>query len=326
MLNRVLITGVTGFVGPHLAREVLAARPDIELWGLVRWRSSHDSIKALEGRLKLIEGDLHDSSSIRTVIERLRPDGIIHLASQSSVTASWSAPSETFQTNLLGTLNLFEAARGMVPAPRIVFVGSSEEYGEVAPEDLPVDEFTPLRPISPYAVSKAAADLLGYQAFRSYSLPVIRVRAFNHTGPGRGEQFAISNFCRQFALMKLGKIARVLRVGNLEAARDFLDVRDVAAAYRLALETGKPGEVYVVSSGESIRMSAIPEKLTRITGIEPQIEVDPERLRPSDISILKGNSSRFRALTGWAPSISIERTLEDLYQDWLSRLAAESAN
>lgn len=303
-------------------REFLEARPDVEICGLVRWRSQLDSLHPFQGRIRLVEGDLHDPSSIRDVLDRVRPTGVVHLASQSSVSASWSAPSETFQTNLIGTLNLYEALRELKIFARVVFVGSSEEFGDVRPEDLPVDESTPLRPLSPYAVSKVAADLLGYQAWRSNGLPVIRMRAFNHEGPGRGEQFAVSNFCRQFALMKLGRAEAVLHVGNLDAQRDFSDVRDVATAYRLALEFGEPGEAYVVASGTAIAMSEIPRRLARISGVTPRIEIDPARLRPSDIPALCGNSSKFRTLTGWKPRIPFDRTLEDLYLDWLDRLSA----
>jgi len=317
--RRILITGLTGFVGPHLVRELFAHQPEAELWGLVRWRSSYHSLGELADRIRFVEGDLHDAASIQAAIERARPDGLVHLAGQSSVTASWSAPTETIQTNLLGTLAVLEALRLHASDCRAVLVGSSEEYGDVDPAELPVAEETLPHPLSPYAVSRIAADYLGYQFFRSWGLPLIRLRPFNHTGPGQDEQFALPSFCRQVARIALGLAEPVVRVGDLEVQRDFLDVRDVARAYRLALELGEPGEVYVIASGRAVRLRKLLELIIETAGVTAEIVVDQGRLRPSDHRIIWGDSNRFRERTGWRPERTLENALGDLYRECLER-------
>src|SRR5215831_6032898 len=231
---RILITGVTGFVGSHLVDYLLDCG-HTEIWGTVRWRSKTDNIDHIGDRLRLFECDLRDLSSVRTVIEESQPDYIFHLAAQSFVPTSWHAPNETLSTNISGTLNIFEAVRASRFAPRIHIAGSSEEYGLVFPDETPVQETNPLRPLSPYAVSKVAADLLGYQYFQSYGQHIIRTRAFNHTGPRRGEVFVTSNFAKQVAEVEAGTRQPVIKVGNLEAVRDFTDVRDIVRAYWMAL-------------------------------------------------------------------------------------------
>ena len=245
---RVLITGYTGFVGSHLA-EYLVGRGDVEVFGTHRWRSRLENVQHLGDQVRMVECDLRDPTAVRRVLRDVRPDRIFHLAAQSYVPTSWLTPSETLSVNVLGQVNLFEAMRDLDLPARVHIAGSSEEYGLVLPDEVPIREDSPLRPLSPYAVSKVTQDLLAYQYWRSYQLHVVRTRGFNHTGPRRGEVFVTSNFSRQVAEIEKGVREPVVHVGNLESIRDFTDVRDMVRAYWLALERGSAGEVYNVCSG-----------------------------------------------------------------------------
>jgi len=319
---KILITGITGFAGSHLADYLLAAEPKAELAGIYRWRSRTENIEHLTASVKLIECDVRDATATREAVEGFRPDYIFHLAAQSFVPSSWRAPQETLSTNLLGQLNIFEAVRKSGLNCRIQVAGSSEEYGMVEPHELPITEEQPLRPLSPYAVSKVAQDALAYQYFMSYRMPIIRTRGFNHTGPRRPSVFVCSDFARQVVEIELGLRAPEIHVGNLEARRDFTDVRDTVRAYWLALSQGEPGEVYNVATGVSWGIGELLEKLIALGGVKVKIVQDPERLRPSDVPRLEGDSSRLRAATGWAPTIPFETTLRDLLDYWRARLAA----
>ena len=316
---RALITGVTGFAGSHLA-EYLLSRNDLVIFGTVRWRSTLDNILQIKDKLNLIECDVKDGSSVRDLMKEVKPDYIFHLAAQSFVLTSWHAPAETIGTNVLSTLNILEAAREIETNPVIQIVGTCDEYGMVYDHELPVIEENPFRPLSPYAVSKVACDLLGYQYHKSYQLNIVRTRAFNHTGPRRGEVFATSNFARQIAEAEAGKRPPVISVGNLDAKRDFTDVRDMVKAYWLAVDKGIPGEVYVLASGKARAMSEVLDTLLKLTHIKVEIRQDPDRMRPSDIPNLEGNSTKFRKLTGWQPEIPFEKTLKDLLDYWRERV------
>ncbi len=318
---RALITGITGFAGSHLAEYLLQEQPGVEVYGTLRWRSRMDNIEHLGKRIHLVEADLRDYSSMHRALEETRPDFIFHLAAQSFVPSSWSAPNDTIVTNVTGQTNLFEAIRILKLDPTVQLACSSEEYGLVLPDEVPIKETNPLRPLSPYAVSKVAQDYLGYQYFMSYGLKVIRTRGFNHTGPRRGQVFVTSNFCSQVAAIELGLQEPVIRVGNIEAIRDFTDVRDMVRAYWLAVTKGTPGEVYNIATGSGIRIREMLDRLLALSKVEVKVEVDPERLRPSDVEILIGDSSKFRADTGWEPRIPFEQTLEDLLDYWREKLA-----
>ncbi|MBM4117738.1 GDP-mannose 4,6-dehydratase [bacterium] len=318
---KVLITGITGFAGSHLADYLLANEPTAEIAGLYRWRSRTENVEHLAGRVALVECDVRDATATREAVEAFRPDCIFHLAAQSFVPSSWRAPQETLSTNLLGQLNIFEAVRKSGLACRIQVAGSSEEYGLVHPHELPITEDQPLRPLSPYAVSKVAQDALAYQYFMSYRLPIIRTRGFNHTGPRRPSVFVCSDFARQVVEIELGLRAPEIQVGNLEARRDFTDVRDTVRAYWLALSQGEPGEVYNVATGVSWAISEVLDKLVALAGVKVRIVQDPARLRPSDVPRLEGDASRLKAATGWAPAIPFETTLRDLLDYWRGRLA-----
>ena len=321
---RVLITGVTGFVGSHLA-EFLLAQKEIEVFGTLRWRSKTDNIDHLKNRVQMFECDLRDAASVHQMMGEVRPDRIFHLAGQSFVPMSWKAPSETMTTNAVGQINLLESIREFKLNPRIQIAGSSEEYGLVAENELPLVETSPLRPLSPYAVSKVAQDLLGYQYAHSYNMFIIRTRAFNHTGPRRGEVFATSNFAKQIASIEAGLQEPVIRVGNLDSRRDFTDVRDIIRGYWLALEKGEAGEVYNLCSEKAVSIREMLNLLLSKTSKRISIQTDPARMRPSDVMSLLGNCSKFRDRTGWKPTIPFERTLEDLLNYWREKIKAVPA-
>jgi GDP-4-dehydro-6-deoxy-D-mannose reductase len=318
---RALITGITGFAGSHLADYLLAEQPDVEIFGTRRWRSRTENIEHLDGKVELQECDLRDAAAVQSVIAEVRPDFIFHLAAQSYVPASWRAPSETLTTNLLGQTNLFEAVRVLQLDPVIQIAGSSEEYGLVLPDEVPIKETNPLRPLSPYAVSKVGQDLLAYQYFKSYGLKTIRTRGFNHTGPRRGEVFVVSNFAKQIASIEVGLQEAVIRVGNLDAQRDFTDVRDMVRAYWLAVTQATPGEVYNLASGRAVTIRELLDQLLALSDADIEVQVDPERLRPSDVEILLGDSSKFQTETGWEPAIPLAQTLEDTLDFWRQKLS-----
>ena len=322
---RALITGITGFAGSHLAEYLLANHPDVEVFGTHRWRSRMENVEHLRSQVKLLEADLRDYTSMHSALERSRPDVIFHLAAQSFVPSSWTAPNDTLTTNVSGQTNLFEAVRALKLDPVIQIACSSEQYGLVLPGETPIKETNPLRPLSPYAVSKVAQDYLGYQYFQSYGLKVVRTRGFNHTGPRRGHVFVTSNFCSQVASIELGLQEPVIRVGNIDAIRDFTDVRDMVRAYWLAVTRAKPGEVYNIATGNGIVIREMLNRLIELSNVEVKIETDPERLRPSDVEVLIGDASKFKADTGWEPQIPFEQTLRDLLDYWRTTLRRRHA-
>jgi GDP-4-dehydro-6-deoxy-D-mannose reductase len=280
---RVLITGITGMAGSHLADYCLTL-PGVEVFGIKRWRSRVENIEHLEGKIEVLEGDLNDASSMRLVIREVKPDRIFHLAAQSFVPTSWRAPVETLAINVLGQVNLFEAIRSEGVDPRVHIAGSSEEYGHVEPDQVPIKETNVLRPLSPYAVSKVAQEMLAIQYHYSYGLKSVVTRAFNHEGPRRGEVFVTSSFAKQVAEIELGRRRPTIKVGDLTSVKEMLD----------------------------ILLSFTREKIV--------VERDPARLRPSDVKLLVGDATKFRQLTGWEPTIALEQTLEDTLNYWRARL------
>jgi len=306
---RVLVTGIRGFVGGHLSP--LLEKAGHEVWGLTApgeppWASGN------------VTADLRERASVTRALADCAPEAIVHLAAQSHVGPSWKNPELSFEINTLGTLHLLEACRTLARAPIFLHVSTGEVYGQVRPEDLPLDEGSPLRPVSPYAVSKTAADLLASQYHTSYGLPVIRVRPFNHEGPGRPPAFALSDWARRLARISLGLDSPTLAVGNLDVRRDFLDVRDVANAYTLLLEKGKPGELFVLGRGEGYTLRELLAQLVAISGVRVEVKLDPARLRPADVPLLVANPARLKAATGWEPKIPIDQTLRDMFEWWLT--------
>lgn len=318
MKQKALITGITGFVGSHMADFLL--KEGYEVYGLCRWRANRENIVQLNGKVKLIEADLLDSHSLERLIFEVRPHLIFHLAAQSYVPASWTSPAVTLETNVVGPANLFEAVRRAQIDPLIQIACSSEEYGLVHPDEVPIKETNPLRPLSPYGVSKVAMDYLGYQYFKSYGMKIVRTRGFNHTGPRRGEVFAESDFAKQIAEIEKGVRDPIIHVGNLEAQRDYTDVRDMVRGYFLAATKGEPGEVYNISTGKAWRISEVLDYYLSLSKVKVKIKKDPTRMRPSDVPILIGDNRKFVKQTGWKPKIPLEKTFKDLLNYWRERV------
>jgi len=318
---RVLVTGVAGFVGGHVVDFLRAHHPEVVVVGL----DSRPGSRARALDVEVLGADLQDAASVRAALARAKPDRVIHLAAQSSPQRSWEDPAGTMRTNVLGLLHLFEGVRALDLAPRFLAVGSVEEYGLVRPDEVPLREDAPLRPANPYAVSKVAQGYLALQYSLSPGLPIVRTRAFHHTGPRRGDQFAESSFARQLAEIEAGKRPPRLEVGNLEAVRDFADVRDVVRAYWALLERGTPGEVYNVCTGRGVRLADLLDQLVALSGQRVEVKVDAARLRPADAPVLIGDPSRLRAATGWTPTIPLEQTLRDLLDHWRERTGERAA-
>lgn len=308
MTVKALITGIGGFAGQHLSR--LLQGEGIEVWGISREM-------AAEGANRVAQADLLDRTAVRQVLEQAAPDLVFHLAAQASVGLSWKDPEETLRNNVFAQLNLLEAIRGLGISPRVLVVSSNEVYGAPAgPEELPFRETNPLRPNNPYALSKVAQDLMAYQYHAAYRMPVMRVRPFNHLGPGQSDDFVASSFARQVAEVEAGKREPVIRVGNLEAMRDFSDVRDVVRAYYLVATKGQPGEVYNVGSGDAVSVQRLLDFFVRECRVPINVEIDPERYRPVDVPVSWTDTTKLREATGWRPSIPLERTLGDVLEYW----------
>lgn len=321
MKKRVLITGVSGFVGSHLL-DLLARRKTIyELYGIVRERSPLENIRHNLDSIKLINCDLINQSTVLNVAKEIEPDHIYHLAGESSVKLSWGGALSMVNNNIIATLNILEALRTEnCRETRLLLACSSEEYGLVSEDDIPLKEETPLKPASPYGVSKAAVDMFGYQYYLSYGVKVIRIRAFNHTGPRRAAVYALSNFAKQIAEIEKGTRERKVHVGNLSATRDYTDVRDVVRGYEMAMEHCEPGDVYNLCSSKGYKIGALLEMLTKLSTCTIEIVQDKERMRPVDLPIIVGDNSKFTKATSWGPQISIERMLEDLLNYWRKQL------
>ena len=317
---RILITGAAGFAGSYLVEKCCARYPEAYVFGLYN-RKVPQPISATRSPMIPLRADITQPEQISQALAKARPDIIFHLAAQSSVAASWSDPVQTLQVNAVGTLNLLEVMRLEYPATRIVLVGSGEEYGAVQPHENPIREACPLRPVNPYAVSKAVQGLYGYQYFFAHKLPVVRIRAFTHFGPRQSDAFVIASFARQIAFIEAGMSEPVIRVGNLQARRDFLPVEDVASAYVAVAERGQPGEVYNVGSGKARSIGEILDQLLTFAKVSIRIDEDPARLRPVDIPVLEADISRIQAHTGWKPEISFEQALKKTLEYWQARVA-----
>jgi len=307
--SRILITGCTGFVGGYLVEQCRIRYPQAELFGLTGHPTLHTTSPAMSD-VRLSVADVTQPEAVRQVVAEAQPDLVIHLAAQSSVSASWKDPSGTLRVNAGGTIHLLEALRSEQLTPRIVLVGSGEQYGMVRPEDNPIREECPFRPANPYAASKAAQDLYGYQYFVAYGLPILRARPFNHFGPRQTSTFVIANFARQIALIEAEKAEPVLSVGNLQARRDFLPVEDVVAAYLAIAEQGRPGEAYNIGSGQARSIRAMLDLLLTFARRSIQLREDPARLRPVDVPLLEADTSRLRADTNWRPAVQFESALQ----------------
>jgi GDP-4-dehydro-6-deoxy-D-mannose reductase len=316
-VTRVLITGATGFVGRHLAS--FCAEQGAEVVGLSRRRLSEAEPPGTLARYH--EVDLVDPDATREAVAWEQPECIFHLAGEASVADSWRRPQRVIETNVAGASNLLEAVRSDAPDARVLLACSGTEYGAVPPAELPVTEDRPLRPQDPYAVGKACIDLLGGFFADGQGLHVIRTRAFNHTGPGQSDRYAIPSFARQIAEAKLaGRPSVELQTGNLEVRRDFTDVRDVVRGYWLALAHADPG-AFNICSGRSVELSEVVRRLAESAGIEAVTRVDPDRLRAVEVVDAYGSPERLAAATGWRPELPLGRTLDDVLEWWQAELS-----
>ncbi|RLC95608.1 MAG: GDP-mannose 4,6 dehydratase [Chloroflexi bacterium] len=310
---RALVTGAGGFVGGHLCAYLLA-HTDWELLGTVYPHPVESQPE--EPRLRLKFANLCDPGGARALFDAAQPDYIFHLAAQAFVPTSFADPWDTLQNNIRSELNLLEAVRQSGRDVRVLVIGSNEEYGAPRPEELPQTEQSPLRPNNPYAVSKVAQDFLGLQYHLAYGLPVVRVRPFNHTGPGQSPRFVVPAFASQIARIEAGQQEPVMKVGNLAAARDFSDVRDIVRAYHLAATQGEAGEVYNLASGKAQSIQGLLDTLLGYSQAEIRVERDPARYRPVDVPEVYGSALKFHRLTGWEPEIPFEQTLRDTLEYW----------
>ena len=312
-------------MGSHLADYVLANHPDVEVHGTKRWRSPKDNIRHLEGRIRLFDCDLRDLSSLIDMLSQAKPDVIFHLAAQSYVKTSYSAPADTIETNVTGTINLLEAVRICGLDPSIHVCSSSEVYGQVDEKDVPIREDCPLRPVSPYAVSKVGEDMAAYMYHTAYGLKTVRSRMFTHSGPRRGDVFVDSFFSLQVARIEQGVQEPVLRVGNLDSVRTFCDVRDTVRAYWMLVHECPPGEVYNIGGATTMTIRQMLDMLLEMTTFEGTIEVkvDPELLRPADVTLQIPSTEKFKAATGWEPEIPYSQTLRDMLDYWRESVRLE---
>ena len=312
----VLITGATGFVGTHL-RQYLLQNTDWSIYGTSFPDEPPQPINPDREKLTLL--DLRNKADTQAYVKEINPSYIVHLAAQSHVPTAYKDPWGTLQNNILGQLNLLQACVKYILKPRTLIIGSSEEYGR-AQLDLPLTENHPLLPENPYSVSKVAQDMLGYQYFRSFDIPIIRLRPFNHVGPGQSPRFVLPAFASQVAHIEANQSEPIIQVGNLEPARDFTDVRDVVRAYHLVLLKGKPGEVYNVASGKAHTIQYLVDQLLANTSRKIEIVIDPERFRPADTPIIYGSATYLKQHTGWVPELTLERTIIDVLNEWRDKV------
>jgi GDP-4-dehydro-6-deoxy-D-mannose reductase len=309
---RILITGIRGFVGKHLTQYLEEQLPGVELYGTI-----FNEANPADSKITHYAVNLCDKAIVQDLIHQVRPDHIYHLAAQASPRKSFSEPWETLKNNIKGQLNIFEACISANIRPKILVVSSAEIYG---PSDTPVTEDHPFCPTSPYGVSKVTQDLLGLQYFLSHQLPVVRMRPFNHIGPGQSLGFVATDFAHQIAMIEQDEQDPVVTVGNLSAKRDFTDVRDIVRAYHLAIEHGTAGEAYNVASNSVHSIRDLLDTLLKHSHREITVNVDPSRYLPVDSPIRQGDASRLHQATGWQPTIPFESTLRDILNDCRQRV------
>jgi GDPmannose 4,6-dehydratase len=331
MSARALITGITGMVGSHLA-DYLLAHTDWEIYGMCRWRSSLENVSQLiprinaKDRVHALYGDLRDYLSVHQVVLKSQPDYVFHLAAQSFPRTSFDAPIDTLETNIQGTAHVLEALRLNKSDAVIHVCSSSEVFGRVPREKVPIAEECTFHPASPYAISKVGTDLLGRFYAEAYGLKVMTTRMFTHTGPRRGDVFAESSFAKQIALVEAGRIPPVVKVGNLKSLRTFADVRDAVRAYHMLVTVDPiPGEFYNIGGSYTCTVGEMLHTLIQMSARSSEIttEIDPERLRPIDADLQVPDTSKFKSHTGWEPEIPFETTMKDLLSYWRERVRRE---
>lgn len=320
---RTLITGIAGFTGIHLAEYLLSKERDgdnIDLYGIDIVRDVNKDAQPVLDKAKVLNCDILDEKEMKKTVEEIKPDRIFHLAGLTFDPNSHQSPEKFYITNVFGTINLLEAVRQLRINPLIHIACSSAEYGLILENENPIRETNPFRPISPYGISKLAQDMVGYQYYKNYGLRIIRTRAFNITGPGEKENFVCSNFARQITLIEKGKQEPTIYVGNLEAKRDFIDVRNVVKAYWLALDKGISGEVYNLCSGKAHSIGEMLNILLQMAKKDIVVKQEPKRMRPSDIPLQVGSFEKFHKQTGWMPTISLVQILKDLLNYWRQKV------
>jgi len=311
---RALITGISGFAGSFLTEFLI--NKGYEVFGIFYDKSTFSNLSASINMIKLYQCDIRYFHNIKKIIKEIQPDEIYHLAAISFVPSSFKDPKLTFDTNFYGTLNIYRSIIELGIQSKILYVGSAEEYGIVAKDHLPIEEDCPLRPTNLYSISKVSADLLSYFYFKNYNLNIIRVRPFNHIGPRQSPEFVSSDFAKQIAEIEKGLREPIIKVGNLEAKRDFTDVRDMVRSYWLTLDKGESGEVYNICSEKAIQIKGLLDHLLELSSRKVEIMKDPKRMRPSDNPILQGDSSKIRRRSGWKPEILLDKTLKDILEYW----------
>ncbi len=327
MAIRALITGITGMVGSHLA-DFLLENTEWEIWGMTRWRSPLDNIEHLLDRINkkdrvfLVYGDLNDQMSLVNACKQANPDYVFHLAAQSYPKTSFTSPSDTYNTNILGTSRLLEALRLIDADPVIHVCASSEVFGRVSKDKLPINEECSFHPASPYAISKVGTDLVGRYHAEAYQQKIMTTRMFTHTGPRRGDVFAESTFAKQIAMIENGCIPPVIKVGNLESLRTFADVRDAVRAYYMLVTVNPiPGEYYNIGGSYVSKVGDMLNTLLNKSYIKDiKVEVDTDRLRPIDADLQVPDTTKFMKHTGWKPEISFETTMKDLLDYWREKI------
>ncbi len=315
---KVLITGATGFVGQYML-EYLRSK-NIDFYGTSFGELSNDFKKNFKNHKSIIFSlNLKERNAVKNLIKEIKPDAIIHLAALSSPNDSWDMLEEMLTNNMLSQLNILEAVRNVDSKIKVITISSGQVYGVVKPKNLPLTESHLIHPNNPYASSKAFQEILSIQYFYNYNIPTIIMRPLNHIGPRQDGNFAIPSFIKQIVEIERGKKDPIIRVGNLETQRDFLDVRDVCRAYYIAIKYGKPGEAYNLGSGKAYKMKKILEMLINYSKVDIKIEIDKNLLRPSDMPILLADYSKFHKATGWEPKYKIEKTLQDILNYWRSK-------
>jgi len=317
-MKKVFITGASGFVGSHLA-EYLSVIDEFELFGTVF--GSGQEIDQWIPKDHQFQLNLMDRDEVIATIKSLQPDWVVHLAALTSPAASFDDPRATFTNNIEAQINVLDGVRQVKTQSRTLIIGSAEEYGKITNDDLPIDEATPLNPMSPYAVSKLAQDFLGLQYHLSYGMDIIRLRPFNHSGERQAPFFVLPTFAKQIAEIEKGIQPPIMKVGNLDAIRDFTDVKDMVRAYVMALEKGKAGEIYNLGSGTGIKIQDLLDTLLSKATCDIKVESDPERMKPSDVPILIADSTKFNKECGWKAEIPFTETVDRVLHYWRQQIA-----
>lgn len=312
-MKRGLIIGAAGFVGSYLIKEMYAN--DMEVYAT---KLSHEKFE--NPNAKMYDLDIMDKDAVTALLFEIRPDYIFHLAAQSSVGLAWKNPGLTVDVNIKGSINVMDSVRELFYKPRVLLIGSGEEYGHIRPGETPISEENALRPGNIYAATKVCQNMIANIYAKAYDLDLMLVRAFNHIGPGQAPMFVVSDFCKQVAEIEKGLREPVMLVGNLAARRDFTDVRDVVRAYVRLIQQGIPGETYNVGSGQAREIREILNLIVSMSDAEITVEIDPNKIRPVDVPVIEADITKLNQLTGWRPQISIEQTIQETLDYWRAHI------